>query len=220
MGKDGQSGGIEKVSMKEEARRAKGRPRLKSAAKEIAYLALSVALLSVCAWITIPFGAIPVTLQTFAVALIGALLGTVRGTLAVLIYFVMGLIGIPVFSGFHAGVVALLGPTGGYLIGFVFEVAITGLFAAIRVKNKIVETALTFLGALLALAALYFFGTLWFITVYNRGGAEPIGIAAALMLCVVPYILPDSIKVLLASVLSVRLKPYLKFNKKHTKKPA
>ena len=206
--------------MKEEARKAKGRLHFKSAAKEVAYLALSVALISVCAWITIPFGAIPVTLQTFAVALIGALFGTVRGTVAVLIYFVMGLIGIPVFSNFNAGVVALLGPTGGYLIGFIFEVAITGLFAAIHVKNKIAKTALVYAGMLAGLAALYFFGTLWFITVYNRGGSEPIGVAAALMLCVVPYLLPDSIKVLFASVLSVRLKPYLKFNKKHTKKPA
>ncbi len=184
----------------------------KSAAKEIAYLALGVALITVCAWIAVPVGSIPVTLQTFAVALVGALFGIVRGTVVVAVYLLMGLIGIPVFSSFNAGVPALMGATGGYLIGFVFSVMITGIFSAFGVRNKIAKTALVYAGAILGMAICYFFGTLWFITVFNRGSAEPVGVAAALMLCVVPYLLPDAVKLFFAAVLGVRLKPYLKLN--------
>lgn len=204
--------------MKAEAGKAKGTMRLKSAAKEIAYLALSVAILAVCAWITIPLSAIPVTLQTFAVAFIAVILGPVRSLIAVAVYLLMGLIGIPVFSSFNAGAAALLGPTGGYIIGFLFEAVITGLFTRIPVKNKIAKVALSYLGALLGLVALYFFGTLWFITVYNRGASEAVGVGAALMLCVVPYLLPDAVKTLIAALLGVRLKPYLKLERQRKEK--
>ena len=199
--------------MKAEAGKAKGRVHFKSVAKEIAYLALSVAILAVCAWITIPTGTIPVTLQTFAVAFIAVILGPVRSLIAVAVYLLMGLIGIPVFSSFNAGAAALLGPTGGYIIGFLFEVVITGLFSRIPVKNKIAKVAIVYSGALLGLIVLYFFGTLWFITVYNRGASEAVGVGAALMLCVVPYLLPDAVKTLIAVLLGVRLKPYLKLEK-------
>lgn len=200
--------------MKEEAEKERtGRkPKAASAAKEIAYLALGVALLTVCAWITIPVGAIPVTLQTFAVALVGVLLGAVRSVIVVFAYLLMGLIGIPVFSNFNAGVAALLGPTGGYLIGFLFSAPITGLLSALKVQNGIAKTAVVFLGAALGTAVCYFFGTLWFVTVYNRGSAETVGIAAALMLCVVPYLLPDAVKLFFSALLGVRLKKYVKLN--------
>ena len=202
--------------MKEGAKKQRGL-RVKSAAKEIAYLALSVAIITVCAWITIPVGTIPVTLQTFAVALIGALFGVVRGTAALFVYLIMGLVGIPVFSSFNGGVTALLGPTGGYILGFLFDVAIVGIFSNISLQNKVAKTALLYFGMILAMAVCYFFGTLWFITVYSGGGA--IGVGAALMLCVVPYLLPDAIKLFIAAVLGVRLKPYLKLTRKKQKNP-
>ena len=211
-------GGVKEVFMKENAQKAKtNKLRLRSAAKEAAYLALGVAILTVCAWITIPFGAIPVTLQTFAVALIGALFGAARGALVVLVYFIMGLIGIPVFSSFNAGVAALLGPTGGYLIGFVFSVLTVGLFSIIPVKNKIAKTAIVYGGAILGMIICYFFGTLWFITVYNRGSAEAVSVAAALSLCVVPFLLPDAVKLFFGSLLGVRLKGAVKLGNGKTK---
>ena len=186
-------------------------------AKEIVYLALGVSLLTVSAWIGIPFGSVPVTLQTFAVALIGVLFGAVRGGLAVLIYFLMGLIGIPVFAGFNSGVVALLGPTGGYMIGFLFDIVIVGLFSRIQMQNRIVKTLLLYLGMLLALIVLYFFGTLWFITVYS--GKNAVGVGTALALCVVPYCMPDALKVLFAAIIGISLKPHLKLNVKKQKSP-
>lgn len=205
-----------KESVKNE--RSGRKPKVSGVAREIAYLALGVALLTVCAFITVPVGAIPVTLQTFGVALVGALFGAVRGGIVVSVYFIMGLIGIPVFAGFNAGVTALMGPTGGYLLGFLFSVVISGLFSSIRVKNQIAKTAVLYVGMIAGLAVCYFFGTLWFVTVFNRGSADPVSVAAALMLCVVPYLLPDAVKLFFAAILGVKLKPYVKFRKNATKK--
>lgn len=180
----------------------------RSAAKEAAYIALCVALISVCAWISIPLGTIPVTLQTFAVPLIAALMGWKRSLAAVAIYFVMGLIGIPVFSGFRAGVAVLFGPTGGYLLGFLLDVILVGAIKCIPVKNPKARFGM-FYGAMVLGAVCYFaFGTLWFMTVYSRAGE--MGLAAALMLCVVPYLLPDAVKAALAAYLAVKLERFVK----------
>lgn len=85
---------------------------------DLAYIALMVALMAICAWITLPIGPVPFTMQTFAVFAALGLLGGRRGTLAVVVYLLLGAVGLPVFSGFNSGLSALLGPTGGYLVGF------------------------------------------------------------------------------------------------------
>ena len=84
----------------------------------LTYVALMAALMAVCAWITIPVGPVPFTMQTFAVFAALGLLGGKRGTLAVVVYLLLGLVGLPVFAGFSSGAAALLGPTGGFLVGF------------------------------------------------------------------------------------------------------
>lgn len=84
----------------------------------LTYVALMAALMAVCAWITIPVGPVPFTMQTFAVFAALGLLGGKRGTLAVVVYLLLGLVGLPVFAGFSSGAAALLGPTGGFLLGF------------------------------------------------------------------------------------------------------
>lgn len=182
----------------------------KSAAREIALLALGIALITVCAWITIPFGEVPFTLQTFAVAAVGGLLGVKRGTAAVAIYILMGLVGIPVFAGFRPGIVALMGATGGYIVGFLFAAPISGLGAKLPVKRPAGRIAAIWAIDILGLALCYFFGTVWFLLIYNGGNADPMGIGAALMLCVVPYIAPDLLKLFLASLLTVRLEKHIK----------
>ncbi len=95
--------------------RAAGKAR--SAAKDLAVVGLGTAIVTVCAWISIPIGTVPFTLQTFAVAAVGGLLGWKRGSLSVLAYLLLGLVGVPVFAGFKAGLAALMGPTGGYILG-------------------------------------------------------------------------------------------------------
>ena len=88
-------------------------------------MAMAVALIAVCSWISIPT-TVPFTMQTFAVCLVSALLGTRRGFLAVVCYLLLGAAGAPVFAGFKGGLGALLGVTGGYLVGFLFTALIAG----------------------------------------------------------------------------------------------
>ena len=132
-----------------------------SKAKTLAYMALSVALIAICSWIIIPI-TIPFTMQTFAIFAVLGLLGGRNGTLAILCYLLIGLLGIPVFSGFRGGVGILLGSTGGYLIGFL----IMGLVYWLITKLFGTKTWVMALSMILGLLLLYIFGTLWFIQVY------------------------------------------------------
>ncbi|MBQ5544882.1 MAG: biotin transporter BioY, partial [Clostridia bacterium] len=88
-------------------------------------VALSAALIAVCAWISVPM-AVPFTLQTFAVFTVAGLFGMKRGTLAMTVYLLLAAIGLPVLSGMTGGPDKLVGPTGGYLLGFVFIALIVG----------------------------------------------------------------------------------------------
>ena len=171
----------------------------RSLAKDLAYIGLSVALLAVCAWISVPVGSVPFTLQTFAVAAVGGLLGWKRGTLAVLAYLLLGLAGVP----------ALMGPTGGYILGFVLSVAVTGFAKLLPVKNRAGRTAVFYAFMILGNLLCYLFGTVWFLIVYNGGTATPVSVGGALLICVVPYILPDLIKLAIAAFLSVRLERFV-----------
>jgi biotin transport system substrate-specific component len=139
----------------------------KSAAREMAYIAVSVALITICAWISVPVLQVPYTLQTLAVALIGALMGWKRGVAAVAVYILMGLAGIPVFSNFNAGAGVLFGATGGYIFGFLFAVVISGLFKMIPIKNKWGRTAMLYGANIIGLSVCYFFGRQCIIVVLH-----------------------------------------------------
>lgn len=170
-------------------------------AKEIPYVALGIALISICSWISIPAG-IPFTLQTFAVCLVTALLGLKCGLWAVAGFILLGAMGVPVFSGFRGGPGVLLGTTGGYLIGFLFTALTIGL-----ILRRFGESFPVLLCAMVAgLLLCYAFGTVWFMVVYARS-ASPISLAAALNWCVFPYLIPDILKILLACELTRRLRP-------------
>lgn len=171
-------------------------------AKDIAYTALAVALITVCAWISVPVGHVPFTLQTFAVAFVGAVLGFKRGVAAVFVYLLMGLMGIPVFSKFAAGPSALFGPTGGYLFGFLFLALLPALFKGIPVKNSWARAAVFYCAALLGTAVCYAFGTVWFMLVFHCG------FGYAFSLCVLPFLAPDFFKLALAALLAARLEKF------------
>ena len=94
---------------------------------QIVFIGLFAALIAVCSQIQIP-GPVPFTLQTFAVFLAAGLLGGKRGSIAVLIYILLGAIGLPVFAGFKGGIGALLGTTGGYILGFILSMLVFILF--------------------------------------------------------------------------------------------
>ena len=175
---------------------------------DIAFIAMFAAILSVCSWISIP-AAVPFTLQTFGVFLAVGVLGGKRGTLTVLTYILMGMIGVPVFAGFSGGIGCLLGSTGGYIIGFLFSVLLMWLMECLLGKKKWV----LILSMILGLLVCYLFGTIWFMVVYARNTGA-IGVWTALTWCVIPYIIPDGIKIGLAFVLSMRLRRIYKLNER------
>ena len=170
---------------------------------DITMIALFAAVMAVCSWISIP-AAVPFTLQTFAVFLTVGLLGGKRGTLTVLVYLMLGAIGMPVFSGFTGGIGHLIGPTGGYIIGFIFSALVMWL-AENRCGKSMHVLAVSMVTGLIV---CYAFGTVWFMSVYTRNTGE-IGLLTALGWCVFPYIIPDAVKIALALLLCRRLRPQL-----------
>ena len=106
--------------------------------RELAYTGILAALIAVCSWISIPT-AVPFTLQTFAVFLTLGLLGGRLGTLAVTVYLLLGAVGLPVFAGFHGGLGAFLGATGGYLVGFLLLAFIGGLFIDMSKGERVIS---------------------------------------------------------------------------------
>lgn len=175
-------------------------------ARRLAYTAVGTALIAVCSWISIPLpGTAPLTLQTFAVCLVSALLGSRLGLWSVVCYILLAAAGAPVLSGFQGGVSALLGATGGYVVGFLFTAWIAGL-AAERSGRRLWPMA----GGMAAgLLACYAFGTAWFLRVYtNTAGLA--GVLTALTRCVLPYVFPDAAKLALAVFLAGRLFPLIR----------
>lgn len=173
-------------------------------ARDMAYIAVMAALIAVCSWISIPT-TVPFTLQTFGVFLAVGLLGGKRGSIAVLIYILLGAVGLPVFAGFSGGVGILLGTTGGYIIGFLGSALLYWAITA-RLGTKPVVMAVTMV---LGLIVCYAFGTAWFMVVYAKN-AGAVGLMTALGWCVFPFIIPDLCKIALAMGLSSRLARHVK----------
>ena len=173
--------------------------RQKLSVRDMIYVALMAVVIALCSWISVP-SVVPFTMQTFAVFCALLLLGGRRGFLAVGLYILLGAFGLPVFSGFRGGIGVLLGPTGGYIAGFLLAALLY-----LMLEKRFPPLALLIAGLLVC----YLFGTLWFVYVYSSGGKE-IGFGAALGLCVLPYLIPDAIKLLLAFVLTRRVKKAVK----------
>lgn len=174
---------------------------MKLTTREMTCVAIGVALITVCSWISVPL-TIPVTLQTFAVCLVTALLGLKMGLWSLVSYILLGAVGIPVFSGFRGGIGTLLGVTGGYIAGFIFT-ALTVGFAVKRFGRSLPVLLLSMAAGILL---CYAFGTAWFMAVWTREG-NTVTLGGALGMCVVPYLIPDGIKIVLAAALVKRLWP-------------
>ena len=174
---------------------------------DMAYIALFAVLMAVCAWITVPLPKplVQFTLQTFAMFMALTTLGGRRGLYAMVVYLLLGAVGVPVFSGFRGGLGVLLDTTGGYIIGFAAAALVYWLLTAKLGDSLPVKIAACVLG----LAVCYAFGTAWFLVLYART-TGPIGVTTALSWCVLPYIVPDLLKLALAVVLSGRIKKFLK----------
>lgn len=170
--------------------------------QDIVYIALFAVLIAVCSWISIP-AAVPFTLQTFAVFATGMILGGRKAFLSVLVYLLLGAVGLPVFAGFTGGMGILLGSTGGYLVGFLFTALVMWVMEALFGKKPDVILA----GMVLGLIVCYAFGTAWFMIVYARSNGA-ISIMTALGWCVIPFIVPDLMKIALAFAIGLRVRKF------------
>lgn len=187
--------------------------------RDMCYIALFTALIVVCTYIAFPIGTIPVTLQTLAVCMAGGFLGWKRGTLSVIVYILLGVCGIPVFSGFHNFYALIIGPTTGYVVGFIFTALIVGFTSdnlhkiGDRAKNKtagqIFELILLAVAMVVGIAVCYLFGTLWF-TPIAYGSVTAANLQKTLTVCVYPFIVVDLVKIVIAAFLVNRLKRFVK----------
>ena len=170
---------------------------------DMVYIAIFAVLMAICSWISIPM-TVPFTLQTFGVFISVGILGGKRGSLAGLVYILLGAVGVPVFAGFSGGIGVLLNTTGGYIIGFLFSALVMWGMEKLFGRKPVVQI----LSMLAGLIVCYAIGTVWFMVVYsNANGA--VGLGTVLGWCVIPFIIPDLVKIALAFVLSGRLRRYV-----------
>ncbi|HEY5229413.1 MAG TPA: biotin transporter BioY [Galbitalea sp.] len=187
---------------------AYGRPTLadrifsRSIVTDIILIAAGTALTAILAQVAIPLWPVPITGQTFAVLFVGATLGVTRAVLSMVLYLVIGLLGLPVFApqanGSHiTGLPALLGPTGGYLIGFILAVAFVGWLAQREWDRKWLRTLLAFAGGTVLIYAV---GLPWlYVVVNNLHVPNPLQYTLANGLYV--FLIGDALKAIFAAVL-------------------
>ncbi len=166
--------------------------------KQLARIGLMSAIICVAGPLSIPlpFSPVPVSLCTLAIYFSAMVLGAKRGALSTAIYLLLGLAGLPVFAGFSGGPGKLLGPTGGYLIGYLFLAAISGFFAE-RFSRCL---PLLLLGMLLATAVCYLIGTLWLARQLETTFLQ------ALLLGTIPYLPFDFFKLIVAAVIGFHVR--------------
>ena len=169
--------------------------KINSSVYYLATVSLGVAFTVVASWISIPF-LVNFSLQTMVIFIISALLGFRKSMISVLIYIFLGIIGLPIFSGFGAGIGVVSGPHGGFILGFLFIPPLVSLFTA-KTKNLISYI----FAMLISVIPCYVLGTLWYGCIFADSSVWSI-----LMICIVPFLFPELVKVLLAAVIVCRLK--------------
>lgn len=171
--------------------------------RDIMHIPMFAIVIAACSWVSIP-SVVPFTMQSFGVFLTLILIGGRKGTAAIVLYVLLGLIGLPMFHGGTGGPGVLFGSTGGYIIGFVFMGLIYRLvtaYAGDGFKSRII-------GLLLGMTVCYIVGTGWFLLMYIRDAGE-MGMAAALGWCVLPFIIPDLVKLAAAAAAANKLQKHM-----------
>ena len=178
----------------------------KMTTKDMVFIGMFAVLMAISAWINIP-GPVPFTVQTLGVFAAIGILGGKRGTIAVIVYILMGLVGLPVFSGFKGGPGVIVGMTGGYIVGFIASALVMWGIEKAFGRNKKILILSMFIG----LVVCYAFGTAWFMAVYTRTTGS-IGLGAVLSMCVLPFIIPDCVKIIIAYYLTNRLEKFARYD--------
>ena len=179
-----------------------------SSTRRLTLCAVMAAVMCVIAPISIPIGPISITGGTLAIYLAACLLGGMWGTVSTLVYLLVGFMGLPVFSNYMGGAARLLGPTGGYLVGYLPMVFLAGVMAELALrrfggpgkKEGAAALALQLLGLVLSTAMLYAFGTAWYCV---QAGVD---LQKALAACVLPFIPFDLMKMAVALVVGTPIR--------------
>lgn len=165
--------------------------------KQMVLIALMTAVTCVLGPLSIPlpFSPVPISLTNFAIFLAIFVLGMKNGTISFIIYLLLGAVGVPVFSSFRGGLQVLAGPTGGYLIGFIFLALIMG-FALDHFDRKLLPTII---GMIIGMVVCYAFGTVWLAKLLSLSFKE------GLMMGVIPYLPGDAAKIIIAAIVGPKL---------------
>ncbi|MCI8405354.1 MAG: biotin transporter BioY [Clostridia bacterium] len=164
--------------------------------KTMVICAVFAAVMCVFCVMTIPIGPVPISMATFIVTLTAIILGPKKGTVSVLIYILLGAVGLPVFSGFKGGIQILFGPTGGYIWSYIFMTLFIGALTQKYGTNKIITLIRIFIISLIGIIIIcYGIGTIQFMAV------QKVDFAKAFAACAAPFIVFDIIKAAVASYL-------------------
>lgn len=168
------------------------------------YIGIMSVIIIICSWINVP-GVIPFSLQTFALYFGIWVIGGKLTTYSLMVYIAMGIVGLPVFAGFRGGIGVILGPTGGYICGFVVMTGLVWIYE--KEKGNVSDKIKMFL-IILGTIVCYVFGTVWYF-ILMRTSIERESIISVLMVCVVPYIIPEVVKIYLAKAVGKRVRPHI-----------
>lgn len=168
-----------------------------SMTKKMCMCGLFAALTAVFSQIQIPMAPVPINLATFSVMLSGSILGWKYGALSQIVYVLLGMVGAPVFAGFSGGLGIVAGKTGGYIIGYIACAFIVGFMTE---KIKIAKKIILPLSMVIGTIACYLLGTLWFMVLTKTE------LWQSLLWCVIPFLIGDAIKIVVACIISDRLK--------------
>lgn len=167
----------------------------------MALCGLFAAITAVLSQIAIPIGPVPINLATFAVFCAGALLGSKLGSISLIVWAILGAFGVPVFSMFRGGLGTLLGPTGGYIIGYIPAAFVIGL--VIEKFTKLNKFCTYLIAMFIGMCIYFFLGTLWYM--FSTKSA----LWSALTVCVFPFLIGDFLKLFVATLISQKLRPLL-----------
>ena len=171
--------------------------------KNLVFTALFAAISAVSGFIAVPIPGtpIPIVLQNMMVVLSGMLLGPLLGTASTVLFIVSGLLGLPVLSGGTGGFAKLMGPTGGFIIGYAFSSLASGLVAGRPAVGKKISIVRTIIVAVLGFLIMYVPGVLHFMRSLDKTFSE------TMALCVLPYLPGDAVKTVLCVILAKALRP-------------
>ena len=169
---------------------------MKLKVKDMTFIALFAALMCVISPFSLPIGPVPISLATLVVYIVASFLDYKRAPVVVLVYILIGICGLPVFSSFSGGIGKIIEPTGGYIIGYFFLAIIESILITIFRKKKWVYPLAMIAGTLV----LYIFGTAWFMVLTEYSFTK------AMMACVIPFLPGDALKIIIATSLSITLR--------------